>query len=121
MRLRGCVGACVRAWLAGGGQCGLAGKHVCSCWLSHTQSTSVETLYKQCRVQLNGSEVGCIMVNHWTLNTKDQMVSDTTYLTGLLSSPPCLLSNQTPWLHACSKRVVLGLEAQGRSEGECRV
>jgi hypothetical protein len=59
------------------------------------QSTSVETLYKQCRVVLEGKESGCIMVNHWALNTKDQMVSDTTYLTGLpsllgmpLSAPP---------------------------------
>ena len=55
-----------------------------ACWLSQTQSTSVETLYKQCRVELNGAEVGCIMVNHWTLNTKDKMVSDTTYLKGFL-------------------------------------
>jgi len=28
------------------------------------------------------------MVNHWTLNTKDQMVSDTTYLTALLEASP---------------------------------
>ena len=80
-----CVGvwvhACVRGWLvavlAGLRACGLS-----SSWLSQTQSTSVETLYKQCRGELNGAQVGCIMVNHWTLNTKDQMVSDTTYLKG---------------------------------------
>ena len=45
----------------------------------------METLYKQCRVVLEGKEWPCIMVNHWALNTKDQMVSDTTYLTGLAS------------------------------------
>eukprot|EP00802_Teleaulax_amphioxeia_P001333 Tamp_01335.p1 GENE.Tamp_01335~~Tamp_01335.p1 ORF type:complete len:712 (+),score=206.96 Tamp_01335:78-2213(+) len=68
------------------------GKEMCERNLLHhdhnNKSTSVETLYKQCRVVLEGKESGCIMVNHWALNTKDQMVSDTTYLTALLEASP---------------------------------
>lgn len=53
------------------------------------QTTSAETLYKQCTVRLNGKLQSCAMLTLWPLDVTCAEVSSTTYLTGSCAMRAC--------------------------------